>query len=393
MPTPEQERYFVRACGVARFAYNWGLAEWNRQYLAGEKCSDGKLRKQLNAIKRRDFPWMTEVTKNAPQQALKNLGSAFENYFNYLEKSRSESSPLRIRKPKFKKKGRRESFRADNGPDSRRPAGTPTDGKRVKLPIVGWVRMREQIRFSGPVLSVIVSRQADKWYASFTVRLDNCIPQQHDNRTVGLDLGISTFATLSNGSRKVVLRPMDDFRKKFRRLYRSLFRKSPGSRNRAKVRTKLARLHQRVTNIRRDSIHKITTELLEYGTIVIEDLTIKNLRANRRLSRAISEACFFEFRRQLRYKTKIVGINLIVASRWFPSSKICSACGAQNERLRLSDRWWRCFSCGSDHDRDLNAARNLKRYAESSPVSARRAAGAGRVHCSTKPVAWKQEGC
>jgi putative transposase len=157
-PTVEQQQYFVRASGVARFAYNWALAEWERQKACGKSPSECDLRRQLNAIKRERFPWMLRVTKNAPQQAIKNLGDAFSKYY-----------AGRTRHPKFKKKGRDDRFRADPGPERARPDAVLIRGKQVKLPIVGWVRMREELRFAGRILSVIVSRRADGWYASFMV--------------------------------------------------------------------------------------------------------------------------------------------------------------------------------------------------------------------------------
>ena len=143
VPTNEQEAYFLRACGVARFAYNWALAEWQRAFEAGEKPSEVALRKRLNALKGEQFPWMCEVTKNAPQQAIKNLGRAYANFFDDLKKYRRNAMPWkRVRVPKFKKKGRHDGFRADNGPDKLHPDAVQTIGKRVKLPIIGWVAMR-----------------------------------------------------------------------------------------------------------------------------------------------------------------------------------------------------------------------------------------------------------
>jgi putative transposase len=144
---------------VALFTYNWALSEWKRLYALGEKPSEAGLRKALNAIKHECFPWMGEVTKNAPQQAIKNLGHAFTHLFEDLEKYGRGGLPWkRVRVPKFKKKGHNESFRADNGPDAHHPSAVRTDGKRVKLPVIGWVRMREEVRFAGRILSVTISR-------------------------------------------------------------------------------------------------------------------------------------------------------------------------------------------------------------------------------------------
>src|SRR4051812_26929216 len=160
-PNDRQAACFAKACGTARLCYNWALAEWQKQYTARKADpnlpapSEAALRRQLNAIKGEQFPWMGEVTKNAPQQAVKNLGAAFKRFFtgqgNY---------------PRFKKKGEHDSFRADPGPDKNHPNAVDVSGRRVRLPVIGWVRMREPLRFSGKVMSAVVSRVADRWFVS-----------------------------------------------------------------------------------------------------------------------------------------------------------------------------------------------------------------------------------
>ena len=379
VPTREQEQYFVRACGTARFAYNWALAEWRRQYQSGEKPSEMALRKALNAVKDEQFPWMREVTKNAPQQAIKNLGRAYANFFEDLEKSRRGGlARKRVRVPDFKKKGRRDCFRADNGPDKLRPNAVEVAAGRVRLPVIGWVAMREELRFSGRILSATISRRADQWYASFSIEVAHVVPARTDTKVIGVDLGITALAAFSDGSPKLEApKPLRRYLKTLRRLSRALARKKLGSRNRAKAKTKLARLHLRISNIRSDTLHKLTTNLIRYRTIVIEDLNVAGMLANRRLSRAIADVGFYEFRRQLEYKAAMHGSDVVVADRWFPSSKICSTCGARNETLTLAERNWSCRSCGLFHDRDANAAINLARYAESSPASACGAGGSG----------------
>jgi putative transposase len=388
-PTPAQQEYFRRACGVARFAYNWALAEWRRQYAAGEKPSEAALRRQLNALKDERFPWMREVTKNAPQQGIKNLGRAYASFFEDLAKHRRGELPWqRVRVPTCKKKGRHDAFRADNGPDKDHPDAVRTNGKCVKLPVIGWVAMREEVRFAGRILSVTISRAADGWYASFTIEVEYAPDPRSDDTVVGVDLGITALATLSDGSRVPAAKPLRRYLQKLKRLSRSLSRKQRGSRNRSKAKTKLARLHQQIANIRADALHKLTTNLTRYRTIVIEDLNVTGMLANRNLSRAIADVGFFEFRRQLRYKAAMAGSRVLVADRWFPSTKLCSACGAKNGALTLSERIWTCGSCGTSHDRDVNAARNLARYAESSPASACGAEGTDREDdLAVKPAA------
>lgn len=389
VPTAVQEAYFRRACGVARFAYNWALVEWRRQYKAGGNPSEASLRKMLNATKHQRFPWMAEVTKNAPQQAIKNLGRAYANLFEDLRKHRrGEIAWKRVRVPEFKRSGIHDTFRADNGPGRNHANAVQVDGKRAKLPVIGWIRMREQVRFAGRILAVQISRQADAWYASFSIDIEFEPELRVDADVVGVDLGVTALATTSEGLRVPNPRPLRMYSKKVKRLSRSLSRKQRGSHNRAKAKAKLARLHRRIAAVREDALHKFTTRLVRHATIVIEDLNVAGMLANRRLSRAIADVGFFEFRRQLQYKAAMAGAAVIVADRWFPSSRLCSSCGAKKETLSLSERYWTCGSCGTSHDRDINAAVNLARYPESWAGSARGAEGAGSDHqIAAKPAA------
>ena len=204
-----------------------------------------------------------------------------------------------------------------------------------------------------------------------------------------VDLGISALATLSDGSDPIPApKPLRGYLAKLKRLSRAVSRKQRGSNNRAKAKIKLARLHRRIAAIRADALHKLTTSLTRYRTIVIEDLNVSGMRANRHLARAIADLGLSEFRRQLEYKAAMASSMLIVADRWYPSSKLCSACSAKNESLTLSDRTWTCTSCGAFHDRDVNAARNLARYPESWAGSACGADGSGgEEHLTVKPAA------
>lgn len=390
VPTAEQELYFVQASGVARFAYNWALAEWRRQNLLGAKPSEAALRKVLNAVKDEKFPWMRKVTKNAPQQAVKNLGKAYANFFCDLAKyRRGEIARNRVRVPRFKKKGRYDRFRADDGSAARRPDAVKTFGKCVRLPLIGWVKMREEVRFAGRILSVVIARQADAWYASFSVEVPFAADVRSDRTVVGVDLGLRTLATLSDGSIKFPApKPLRMNLAKVRRLSRSLARKKHHSNNRDKAKVKLARLYRKISNIRCDALHKLTSYLVRYRSIVIEDLNISEMLENRQMSRAIADVGFFEFRRQLLYKSAMASSTVVVADRWYPSSKLCSTCGTKNEDLTLSERHWICLVCGTSHDRDENAALNLARYPEGSPGTAHGAEGTGvEDHLDVEPAA------
>lgn len=383
-PNNVQATYFARAAGTARFAYNWALAEWKCQYEAWKldnrqtKPTQAALRRQLNAIKREQFPWMLEVTKNAPQMAIIQLGQAFQNFF-----------AGRAKYPQPRKKGVHDRFTLTNDQFS-------IDGCRIRIPNLGWVRMRESLRFAGKILSATVSRVADRWFVSIAVDTqdDSHLPQAKNQGVVGVDLGVAALATLSTGELPIPgPKPHKALLARLQRLSRSLSRKQKGSANRKKAKAKLARLHARIAAIRSDALHKLTTDLTRrFHTIGIEDLNVRGMVRNRHLARSIADMGFFEFRRQLEYKTAMRSGQVVVADRFYPSSKTCSACGHRLEALPLVVREWTCPACGVVHDRDLNAATNLKNMAVSSTVSACGEEGAGRTRKSAvKPASVKQE--
>ncbi len=191
--------------------------------------------------------------------------------------------------------------------------------------------------------------------------MDHTIPLRENQAVVGVDLGVKAIATLSDGRYLPNPQVLRSNLKKLARLNRSLARKEKGSKNRDKARKKIAKLYYRISCIRVDILHKATTYLTKnFTTIVLEDLNVRGMMKNRRLSRAISEVGFYEFRRQLEYKASLYGSTIVVADRWFPSSKKCSSCGAVRDRLELSERFWTCDHCGVEHDRDVNAAKNLE---------------------------------
>jgi putative transposase len=391
-PNNVQATYFARASGVARFAYNWALAEWKRQYEAAKadpslpKPSQMALRRQLNAIKREQFPWMLEVTKCAPQMAIIQLGQAFQNFF-----------AGRARYPQFRKKGVDDRFTLTNDQFS-------IDGSRIRIPNLGWVRMRESLRFAGKLMSATVSRVADRWFVSITVDTPDTsrLPQAENQGAVGVDLGVSALAALSTGETIPGPKPHKALLGRLRRLSRSLSRKQKGSANRKKARARLAKLHARIANIRADALHKFTTDLTRrFHSIGIEDLNVRGMMKNRHLARSIVDMGFFEFRRQLEYKAAMRGGEIVVADRFFASSKTCSACGHKLDDLPLSVREWTCPNCGTIHDRDRNAAKNLLAYGLAA-LSGPTASSAGCQACGeegsglgrkfkTKPASVKQE--
>lgn len=381
-PNNVQGTYLARAAGTARFAYNWALAEWQRQYEACKvdpslpKPNAAALARQLNTIKRTEFPWMLEVTKNAPQMAIIQVGHAFENFFT-----------KRASYPVFRKRGLDDRFALTN--DQFR-----VEDRRIRIPKLGWVRMREALRFSGRIVSASISRGAGHWYVSITVHTpDLPLPLAENQGAVGVDLGIAALATLSTGEKFAGPKALRTQLVRLRRLSRALSRKVKGSCNRAKARLKLAKLHARIASIRRDSLHQLSTSITRrFHTIGIEDLNVKGMLANRRLARAIADMGWSELCRQLKYKSAWRGGQVVTADPWCPSSKTCSGCGLRLDALDLGTRLWICPGCGILHDRDINAAINLKNMAVSSTVSVCGGGGAGHA-CKreAKPPPAKQE--
>jgi putative transposase len=353
-PNNKIRTLLFKHAGTARFAWNWSLARRIERF----HSQDGKDKftnsmdehKDLVVLKTTEFPWMYEVSKCAPQEALRNLDKAFKNFWKHRKEG--------VGFPKFKKRGvSRDSFYLQNNP-------IKVQDHYIQLPKLGYIRVKERIRnrIKGRILSAIVSRTADRWFVSISVVEDLPEPTPIVGPVVGVDLGLKTFAVLSDGVKLVSPRPFKGALTRLKRAQQSHSRKQKGSSNRRKASLKVAKIHARVANIRKDFLHKITTRLAKTkSTIVIEDLKINALIKNRSLSRSISDAGWGEFRRQLEYKTAWYGSKLVVADRWFPSSKICSDCGFKLRKLPLSVRGWDCPMCGVVHDRDLNAAINLER--------------------------------
>ena len=354
-PNNLQATYFAKACGVARFAYNWALAKAKEQYEQDNtsKFNEAALRKELNAVKREQFPWMLEVTKCAPQLAIKDgLARAFRNFF-----------AKRAGFPKFHKKGINDSFSLSNDQ-------LKIGDKSVKIPNLGYVRLSEQLRFDGKILGATISRTADKWYMAIQVEMPDVPISMSENQAAGVDLGVRTLAALSDGTKIVGTKASRQCEKKLRRLNQSLSRKvgakkgEKKSANFIKTRKRISRLYARMANIRSDETHKLTTMLVQnYGVIGIEDLNVKGMMSNHKLARSVADMSFSTFRRQLEYKAETAGVKVVIADMWFPSSKTCSVCGMKADEMPLNVREWTCVYCGSRHNRDVNAAINLKNYA------------------------------
>ena len=343
-PTPEQATYFAKAAGTARFVWNWAVAEWNRQYAAGEKPTALFLKKQFNEIRREQFPWTWDVTKNASDQPILDLGKAFTAFF-----------AGRARRPRFKSKKRsKPSFYLANDQFE-------LGDHRIWIPKLGWVNLAENLRFKAKVMGARITKTADWWFVSIQVAIPDAVPVNKPE-ACGIDVGLNRLATLSTGEGVENQAFLKTALGKLRQANKRLHRRKPGSNNREKARKQVARLHYRISCMRDDVLHKLTTRLAScYGTIGIEDLNLKGLLKNRRLSRAFSDAALGKLLNLLDAKVEQRGGQIIKVGRFFPSSKTCHGCGWKWEDMKLSDRIFLCQNPTCAYyqfaqDRDHNAA-------------------------------------
>jgi putative transposase len=350
-PTPEQAVYLAKAAGTARFVWNWALCEWNRQYEAGEKPTALKLKKHFNEIRREQFPWTWEVTKNASDQPFLDLGKAFTAFFEG-----------RARRPQFKSRKRsKPSFYLANDQ-------MELGDHRVWIPKLGWVNLAENLRFKGKVTGARVTCTADWWFISITVEVPHDPPIKQP-AAIGIDVGLNRLATLSTGEGYENQAFLKTALGKLRQANKRLHRRKQGSKNREKARRQVARLHYRITCMRDDVLHKMTTKLANcYGIIGIEDLNLLGLLKNRSLSRAFSDAALGKLRDLLTSKVEQRGGQIIKIGRFFPSSKTCHCCRWKWEEMTLKDRLFLCQNPACPYyqfpqDRDHNAGQNILREA------------------------------
>jgi putative transposase len=378
--------------GAARWAYNWGLRVKQERYKATKKSPTAiDLHRELNALKKTEVPWMYAVSKCAPQEALWNLDAAFAHFFRRCALKKQGKWKGKLGYPQFKTKKK--------GLGSFRLTGSIVVAeKAIVLPRLGRLRLKEREYLPTgdgvQILSATVSEQAGHWYVSLQVEEEQVVPE-NTGPVVGIDLGIKSLATLSDG--EVIPNPRHLKRrlKKLKRLQRVVSRRQKGGKNRKKAVRKLAKLHRQIKNQRRNTLHQVTTKLAKTKSVlVIEDLYVSGMLKNHHLAQAIGDVGFAEFKRQLLYKARWYGARVILADRWEPSSKRCSGCGWIDADLTLSDRTFHCQQCGLVRDRDLNAAINLGKLAGSSSDS-ENACGAASSGTRRKPrvqlAAQKQE--
>ncbi len=354
-----KERTLLHQCaGTSRYSWNWGLAQRLERYknnTGSARFTDAmKQHKEINQLKKTTLGWMYRYSKCIPQEALRDLDTAFKNFLTGRKTGR------KVGFPKFKKKYKsKDSFRL-TGVIRFYP-----ELKLVQLPRLGKLRLEEtpSIPENGRILSATVSRSADRWYVSATVEEARPEPIPCQGEIIGLDAGLLRFGFLSNGlplpSPKFLLRRL----KKLRRLSKAHSRKKLGSKNRQKSTARLARFHQRVANSREDFLHKTSLTLAKsHSVLVIEDLHVKGLSMNKKQSKYWHDLAHGEFQRLLTYKTSWYGSFLLSVPRFFPSSKLCSNCLYYHGDFQLKDRTYKCPLCGLVIDRDLNAACNLLNY-------------------------------
>jgi putative transposase len=385
----------VTACrqhaGAARWAYNWGLRIKQECYKATKKSPTAiELHRELNTLKKTQVPWLYQVSKCAPQEALWNLDAAFTNFFRRCAFKKQGQWKGKLGYPQFKTKKK--------GLGSFRLTGRiVVSEKTIELPRLGRLRLkeREYLPTKGvQILSATVNEQAGHWYVSVQVEEEQVVAE-NTGPVAGIDLGIKHLATLSDG--EVIPNPRHLKRrlKKLKRLQRVVSRRKKGSQNRKKAVRKLAKLHRQIKNQRHNTLHQVTTRLAKTKSVlVIEDLNVSGMLKNHRLAQAIGDVGFSEFKRQLLYKAGWYGSRVILADRWEPSSRRCSRCGWIDTNLTLADRTFQCEKCGLVLDRDLNAARNLEQLAGSSSDS-HNACGVDSAGTKRKPrvqlAAKKQE--
>lgn len=358
-PSEIQEQKLWQSVGTARFIYNWTLAKQEENYKNGGKfISDGVLRKEITQLKKNELSWLNEVSNNIAKQAVKDACDAYKRFFKGLSD-----------KPRFKTKKRsKKSFYNDNVKLKAK------DNKLVNIEKIGWIKTNEQLPIGVKYSNPRISYDNKYWYISVGIEQEENQEELTDI-SLGIDLGLKDLAICSDGTvykninKTYMVRKIE---KRLKRLQKQVSRKYEKNKkgkeyvktkNIIKLEKQIQQVHRRLANIRNNYLHQTTTNIVKTKPyrVVIEDLVVSNMMKNKHLSDAIRKQGFSEFRRQLEYKCNFRGIKLVVADRFYPSSKSCSQCGKIKKDLKLKDRVYKC-SCGLNIDRDLNASINLSKY-------------------------------
>lgn len=382
-PNNKAITHFKKAFGCSRLAYNWGLAKWKENYEKGIKVNYLDLKKEFNAIKKEQFPFVYEVSKYVTQQPFLNLNLAFNKFFRDLKQGK-------ISYPKFKKKkenygsfyiGGDQVILSDTNKNSKKLSKQTNKKQYIKIPNLGYVKMTERLRFNGKINSVVISQRADKFYASFSMQIskdefDKTHKANLNNKQiVGIDLGIKEFISLSNGLQIKAPKPLNKLNRALIKRQRQLTKKQHAktkqeaisgvkkSNNYIKASKNLAKLHTKIANIRNDFLHKLSSIIVKnYDFIGLETLNTQGMMKNHRIAKSLSDISFYEFNRQLEYKSNYQNKQIYRVDKFYPSSKLCFKCGNLKKDLSLKDRVYKCDECDNIIDRDINASINLHKF-------------------------------
>lgn len=355
-PNNIQKSFLMKSSGIARLAFNWGLHLTKTEYEQGLKYKGAiGLHKALCAVKKEEFPFMYEVSKQSPQNSLRDLDVAMKNFWRGLKTKK------KVGFPKFKsKKYAKKSFRIDG-------VNIKITDNFIKLPKVPQIRLKERGYIptkNVKILNCTISKEISKWFISVAVQEE--VITSEPIEILGIDVGIKELAVCSDGQVFDNPKYTKKYERQLRRAQQSLSRKQKGSNNRAKQRIHVAKIHKKIVNSRKDTIHKMTSVLTKTKCriLAIEDLNVSGMTKNYKLAKAVVDASFGEIRRQLDYKSNWTGGRISLVDRFFPSSKTCSNCSSIQD-MPLNKRVYSC-GCGLEMDRDLNAAINLEKYTASS---------------------------
>lgn len=347
-PTAEQADYLDRACGSRRHAFNQLLAHFNQEGVKWSKKEANVVYKSLRLA----FPWYSEVSQRVTRNTIDDLHNAFQHFFRRVKNGENPGYP------RFKKRGLNDSFALREKPKF------DVDGRTLRIEkLKTRIKMRQELRFTGTPCQVTISKRAGKYFASILVDTQDYDPKHQEHESVGVDFGIKDLAICSNGKTFAANQKLKQSLKRLKRKQRALSRKTKGSNRHAKAKQAVAKLHYRISNQRLAVLHEVSDYLTSnFKVITIEDLNVKGMVKNHCLARAVNDAGFGMLRQFVEYKAKLRDCTVVIADRWYPSSKTCSCCGEKNNDVVLGVDKWTCPNCGVIHNRDFNASINLDNY-------------------------------